>query len=115
METGYDMEIPFDTTKMLNLVGWMINRGLKSSSISVYISALRMYHLALGYNEPVLREPIIKLILKGKSNWDMVQRKLAGKVGRLPVTNLALKLIKGPRYVRESLKNTWLVETVFYK
>lgn len=93
--TGHSMELPFNTSKMLTLVGWMINsRGLKASSISVYISALRMYHLAMGFNAPVLREPIVQLILKGKSNWDMVQRKISGEVGRLPVTNLVLKLIK---------------------
>ncbi len=93
-ETSQNMELPFDITKMLTLVGWMIKRGLKASSMSTYISALRMYHIALGHNEPVLREPIIKLILKGKSNWDMVKRKIEGEVGRLPVTSLIMKLIK---------------------
>ena len=93
-ETGYDMELPFDTDKMLVLVGWMIHRGLKSSTMSTYISGLRMYHISLGYNEPVLREPIVKLILKGKENWDMVQKKMNGAVGRLAVTILVMKLIK---------------------
>ena len=92
--TNQSMDLPFNTTKMLTFVGWMIKRGLKDSSMNSYISALRMYHIALGHNEPVLREPIIKLILKGKSNWDVVQQKISGQVGRLPVTNLVLKLIK---------------------
>ena len=88
------MDLPFDTAKMLTLVGWMVQRGLKSRSMSSYISALRMYHIALGYNEPVLREPMVKLILKGKENWDNVQKKLAGVVGRLPVTTLIMRMIK---------------------
>ena len=79
-ETHQSMELPFDSVKMLTLVGWMINRGLKSRSISSYISALRMYHMAKGYNEPVLREPIVKLIIKGKENWENVEKKLAGRV-----------------------------------
>ena len=65
-DTRHSMDLPFDTAKMLTLVGWMVQRGLKSRSMSSYISALRMYHIALGYNEPVLREPMVKLILKGK-------------------------------------------------
>ena len=65
-DTRHNMDLPFDTAKMLTLVGWMVQRGLKSRSMSSYISALRMYHIALGYNEPVLREPMVKLILKGK-------------------------------------------------
>ena len=88
------MDLPFNTTKMLTFVGWMIQRGLKARTMSTYISALRMYHIAMGYNEPVLREAIVKLILKGHANWDAVQKKIAGEVGRLPVTSLVLKLIK---------------------
>ena len=94
METKHSMELPFDGAKMLTFVGWMIRRGLKASSMSSYISALRMYHIAYGYNEPVLREPIVKLILKGQSNWDMVRKKISGQVGRLPVSKKVLLLIK---------------------
>ena len=83
-ETKQSMDLPFDGNKMLTFVGWMITRGLKGYSMSSYISALRMYHIAMGYNEPVLREPIVKLILKGQSNWEMVRKKLDG-VG--PVDN----------------------------
>ena len=54
-DTIHNMVLPFDTAKMLTLVGWMVQRGLKSRSMSSYISALNMYHIALGYNEPVLR------------------------------------------------------------
>jgi site-specific recombinase XerC len=93
-ETNHSMELPFNITNMLIFVGWMMNRGLKASTMSTYISALRMYHLAMGHNEPVLREPIVKLILKGKYNWDIVQKKISGEIGRLPVTALVLKLIK---------------------
>ena len=93
-ETKQSMELPFNGTKMLTFVGWMIKRELKASSMSSYISALRMYHIALGYNEPVLREPIVKLILKGQSNWDMVRKKISGQVGRLPVSKKVLLLIK---------------------
>ena len=92
--TGKSMQLPFESSKMLTFVGWMIERGLKASSMNAYISALRMYHLALGYSEPVLREPIVKLTLKGKANWDKVQKMISGEVGRLPVTNVVLKLIK---------------------
>ena len=93
-ETMQIMDLPFDGTKMLTFVCWMITRGLKGSSMSSYISALRMYHIAMGYNEPVLREPIVKLILKGQSNWDMVRKKISGQVGRLPVSKKVLLLIK---------------------
>ena len=92
--TGKTMQLPFESSKMLTFVGWMIERGLKASSMNAYISALRMYHLAMGYSEPVLRERIVKLILKGKANWDMVQKMISGEVGRLPVTNVVMKLIK---------------------
>ena len=112
------MELPFNCTKMLTFVGWMIERGLKSSSMSSYISALRMYHIALGFNEPVLREPIIKLILKGRSNWDAVSKKINGEVGRLPVTKAVLKLIKKmtikASYSNEGKLIIWAIVTILW-
>ena len=93
-DTGEDMSLPMDTTKILTFVGWMIKRDLKSRTMSTYISGLRMYHLAMGYNEPGLREPIVKLILKGKENWESVMRKISGGVRRFAVTITELKIIK---------------------
>ena len=117
-ETKQSMELPFNGTKMLTFVGWMITRELKASSMSSYISALRMYHIALGFNEPVLREPIVKLILKGQSNWDMVRKKISGQVGRLPVSKKVLLLIK-KMIQKQSLPQSekllvWAVSTVLW-
>ena len=116
--TKCEMELPFEGTKMLTFVGWMIERGLKASTMSAYISALRMYHIALGFNEPVLREPIVKLILKGKANWDLVMKKIAGEVGRLPVSRKVLILIK-KMIMKIGLSNdeiliTWAIATVLW-
>ena len=104
-ETGADMSLPMNTCQILTFVGWMIKRGLKARSMSTYISGLRMYHLALGFNEPTLREPMVKLILKGKENWEVVQRKLSGETRRLTVTITVLKLIK-----KQLIKVTWSLE-----
>ena len=93
-ETGADMSLPFNEEKSLEFVGWMEGRGLKSRTMSSYLSGIRMYHIARGYSDPCLRLPIIKLILKGQENWDKVQDKINGKVGRLPVTIQMMKILK---------------------
>ena len=93
-DTGADISLPFNVSKTLEFVGWMEARGLKSRTMSAYLSGLRMYHISLGYDEPSLRVPIVKLILKGQDNWDRVQAKLKGKEGRLPVTINMMKLLK---------------------
>ena len=45
----HNMVLPFDTVKILTLVSWMVQRGLKSRSMFSLISL----HIVLGYNEPV--------------------------------------------------------------
>ena len=93
-ETGADMSLPFTLDKTLEFIGWMRARGLKGSTMSTYLSGVRMYHIATGQNEPGLREPIVKLILKGQGNMDKLRKWLLGKVGRLPVTIKMMKLLK---------------------
>ena len=71
-ETGKDMSLPFDEVKTLRSVGWMEARGLKSSTMSTYLAGVRSYHIAECHDEPSLREPLVKLILKGQQNFDKV-------------------------------------------
>ena len=92
-ETGADLTLPFDSEKTLKFVGWMEARGLKSGTMSSYLSGVRMFHLACLFDEPCLREPLVKLILKGQDNYDKVKERLNGKVGRLPVTINVMKLL----------------------
>ena len=88
------MTLPLNLDKTLEFIGWMMMRNLKSSTMSTYLSGIRMYHIAMGHNEPSLREPMVKLILKGQSNIDKLRIRLSGKPGRLPVTVTMMKLLK---------------------
>ena len=106
-ETGTDMTLPFDLNKTLEFIGWMIRKNLKSSTMSTYLSGISMYHIAMGHNEPSLREPMVKLILKGQGNIDKLRTRLSGKPGRLPVTVTMMKLLK----VRLQ-KVDWAIEEV---
>jgi site-specific recombinase XerC len=93
-ETGVDMNLPFDRKKVMEFLGWMEARGLKSRSMSTYLSGVRAFHIASGYEDPFLRDPMVKLILKGQDNWDKLQDRLEGKVGKLPVTINVMMLLK---------------------
>ena len=81
------MSLPFNIEKTLTFVAWMMEeRKIKSTSIEKYLSGLRMIHITQGFDVPCLREPIIKLILTGKKNWDNIREKLNSKSKRDPVT-----------------------------
>ena len=75
------MSLPFCLNKVLDFIGWMKARDLKSRTISTYLSGVRMYHISMGHNEPSLRQPMVKLILKGQSNMERVQEILRRKSG----------------------------------
>ena len=49
-DTGANMSLPFDLNKTLEFIGWMKARGLKSRTMSTYLSGVRMHHISLGYN-----------------------------------------------------------------
>ena len=93
-ETGVDMKLPFTPNKVLEFIAWMKTRKLKSRTMSSYLSGVRMYHLASGFPEGGLREPIVKLILKGQANLEKVEKLMSGRKGKLPVTIKVMKLLK---------------------
>ena len=93
-ETGHDMSLPFSSVKTLQFVGWMESRGLKSGTMVTYLSGVRAIHIACCYRDPCLRDPLVNQILKGQHNYDKIQDKVNGKVGKLPVTITMMKLLK---------------------
>ena len=93
-ETGIDMSLPFDSNKVLEFIAWMKARDLKSRSMSAYLSGVRMYHIASGFPEGVLREPLVKLILKGQANIEKIEKLVGVRKGKLPVTISVMKLLK---------------------
>ena len=103
-DTGEDMSLPFDDNKTLKFVGWMLNKKFKSRTMSSYLSGIRMYHISCGFKEPCLREPIIQMVLKGQDNWDNIQERINGTIGRLPVTITVMKLLKA-----NLIKENWTI------
>ena len=93
-ETGIDMSLPFDSNKVLEFIAWMKVKNLKSRSMSSYLSGVRMYHIASGFHEGVLREPLVKLILKGQANMEKIEELVGIRKGKLPVTISVMKLLK---------------------
>ena len=104
-ETGVSMTLPFNENKTLEFLGWMEARGLKSRSMSSYLSGVRAYHIAMGFDDPFLRNPMVKLILKGQDNWDKLKDKMEGKMGKLPMTVNLMKLLK-----KRLVKVNWELE-----
>ena len=93
-ETGIDMSLPMEPNKILEFIAWMKARGLSSRSMSSYLSGVRMYHIASGFSEGVLREPMVKLILKGQANMEKIEKIVGVRKGKLPVTISVMKLLK---------------------
>ena len=93
--TGKNMSLPFTLGKTLTFVGWLIEeRQVKSKTIEKYLSGLRMVHMTQGVDIPCLREPMVKLILSGKHNWDNMKERLDGKRKRDPITLDIMKFFK---------------------
>ena len=95
-QRNLDINISFPMTNVQTLafLAWLIRRGLKSSTINSYMSALRTIHLTKGVECPALRPPIIASVLEGRAHIDAIRARLENTPPRLPVTPAVLKLLK---------------------
>ena len=70
----------------MTFLAWLINRGIRASTVQVYLSGLRMSHFTRGCFGVAIYEDIITHMIRGLKHRDLVRDKIAGKTGRLPVT-----------------------------
>ena len=95
LKNNIDLSFPWDIEKTLKFIGFLkTDRKCAAKTIDCYLSAVRMAHLSRGIDSPHLRQPIIKMIIKGFAHSDALRSKLEKKLGRFPVTITVLKYIK---------------------
>ena len=85
-DVGRRLEFPLSPRDVLTFLAWLINRGLRANSIQVYLSGLRMKHITSGFFGVRLYEDIVSHLVRGLKQRDLVNDKVSGKTGRLPVT-----------------------------
>jgi hypothetical protein len=89
------MSLPFDVTKTLNYVGFLLeDRKVSSKTVNQYLSAVRMLHLCQGFDSSCLRPQIVSLILRGREHYENALDTLQRKPKRIAVTIKVLKFIK---------------------
>jgi hypothetical protein len=78
--------------EILIFVGYLyFTKGITAVSVDKMLAALRMLHMTLGHQAPMLRPNSVKLVLKGLKNKD--EEELRDKPGRQPVTLRILELL----------------------
>ena len=90
--TRVGMTFPMKKDQVLTFISYLFCKGLKATTVSQYLSAIRMMHMVQGHVVPELRPAIVKLVLKGKENWDEVQAR--GLPTRMPFTIKLMKLLR---------------------
>ena len=70
-----ELSLPFSKSDTLMFIGWILSKKLKSSTASKYLSGIRTCHLANGWDEPLLRDLLVKQVLDGAANFDKLQLK----------------------------------------
>jgi hypothetical protein len=70
---------------ILIFIGYLyFTKGIRAVSVDKMLAALRMLHMTLGHQAPMLRPNSVKLVLKGLKNKD--EEESRDKPGRQPVT-----------------------------
>ena len=91
-ETNSNFSLPLTTSDILTFTAWLLNRGIKSSTISSYLAGLRQVHLTNGHVIPEIRSDLVSQILKGQSHLDSISP--TPNPTRLPVTPTILRILK---------------------
>ena len=119
LKNNIDLSFPWDIEKTLKFIGFLkTDRNCAAKTIDCYLSAVRMAHLSRGIDSPHLRQPIIKMIIKGFAHSDALRSKLEKKLGRFPVTIPVLKYIKRKlnniNWPTEKKHRVWAVATLLW-
>lgn len=110
---------PLVTENTLLFVHWLITvRGVKEGTVNSYLAGVRQLHILKGIDPPNLRPEVVKLILKGKRNKDMAEKRDGGTDNRIPMTVELMKVLKEKIRTWDKLWNTrlliWAVATMAF-
>jgi hypothetical protein len=118
-ETGHNMELPLNSRHILIFIDYLARiRGLKSASISSYLSGIRQLHIVQNFEPPEIRTGLVKLVLRGIANRDGIAAREHGMSGRLPMTTnvmlLLQKLISKLDYSTVDKAMIWAASTLAF-
>ena len=95
LEAGRRFTFPLKESDTILFTSWLlVRRGVRAATVDSYLSAIRQVHMIKGVTVPNLWPEIVKSVLKGGKNRDIIKDRTEGKRARLPVTINMLKLIK---------------------
>ena len=97
-----NMSLPLSDQDVLCFVSFMANRNVLDSTISNYLSGIRLVLLSTGYECENLRTPVVKQVLKGIHNLRRDPQVKAQKKTRRAMTIEHLKLLG-----HALAKNSW--------
>ena len=90
-----DLYFPWNTKETLVFLAYLLyTREVTSKTANCQLSGVRMAHLEIGLECPILRPPIVKLLLQGKQHWDSVSSRLKMKPKKAPVSLDMMLVIK---------------------
>ena len=94
-EVGRRMTFPFSVGDVLTFIAWLVDkRKVRAKTIMIYLSGLRMVHFQRGHFSINLHSDIVKHVLTGLKQQDVVKDKQKDKVERLPVTMEVMRMLK---------------------
>ena len=94
-DIGRDMKFPFSVGDTLTFIAWLVEkRGVRAKTVQIYMSGLRMCHFQRGLYDVNLYQDIVRHVLTGLKQTDLIKDKEGGKVERLPVTMAVMEQLK---------------------
>ena len=118
-ETKTDLPLPWSQRESLIFIDWLVNdRKVASGTINSYLAGIAKFHTLEGFEEPKLKTPLIKQVIKGKQNKEAISKRATNQQGRLAMTVEVMSLLLGKirKWQEKSNKKrlVWAVATMAF-
>ena len=94
-QKGKRLQLPVSNADILVFIDWLgTDRKLRSSTIENYLAGLRQMHICKGIDPPDMHSVLVKQVLKGLKNKNLLDDRTKRKPQRLPMTKSIMLLLK---------------------
>lgn len=95
LETKHHMPLPLAESDILFFIDWLHRtRKLSIGTIRCYLAGIRQLHVSKGIDPPLMHTALVKLVLKGISNKEGMQKRGKTAGNRQPITLNMLRILK---------------------
>ena len=113
-ETGVKMDFPMTAGMIQAVLGYYLDKGLKSSTIQGYLASLKNIHQVKGLKCPALEDKLVQTILKGAKNMESTREAESHGVVTVRMMQKIWKKLHASHLALDTKRMLWAIFTMLF-